>query len=1411
MININWNNIRPIGNSLNDGFEELVRQLAGRENIDGKYKFVPLGKPDAGVECFWILENGDEWGWQAKYFTASLSQTQWNEINDSVRTAIDKHPKLKKYIIALPIDPPDARLKKQKSLLQKWDDRVMEWGKWASNKGLTVDFEPWWSSDLISRLVKPENAGLTYRFFNKEEFTDEWCKEQTELSITELGKRYTPELNVKLEVSKIFDGIARDEKFDKQISALFDDFFTKDKQINIHDEELNTKGSEFKNKIHELYQLFLGCEFRGVENIPYTKVEILLDAISKLSEHLRDYYLKIEQEIQDKKKEYGYYQKYGSELHSLREFNHSLEMVRSFISSPTAKLSINPILLLDGEAGIGKSHLLADIVESRNLEDKPSLFFLGQDFPTTEDPWTQIFKRLHLKCSVDEFLGALNSKAESKRSRIILFVDALNEGQGKYFWSTNIKSFIRKIKKYQWLGLVLSVRTSYKKLIFPPDELPDDLIISYTHYGFRDVEYEATKLFFGAYKIQLPNVPLLHPEFQNPLFLKLFCEGLHKSGYAKIPDGVQGITSVIEFFIKSINLRLSRPERLEYPSSVNVVKKAIGLLISEKINKKLRYIPYEAAFLLVDNLLREFSTNKGLLDELISEGVLSKNLFWESDKNYEEGVYLAYERFEDHLTADFLLNNISDLEYAFSPKGELFHYVQDEHACYINKGLIEAFAIQLPEKTGKELYEYVVHIKDTYPIVEAFVQSLLWRRLDTTSEKSREYVNSSVFSYQGTYDLFWEIILSVTAIPNHYFNAYSLHRHLMKFSLADRDAGWTVYLKDKFPDDSAVTRLVDWAWSEQSKDYILDESIKLAATTLSWFQTSTHRELRDSATKALICLLMNKIYVLIDVLKEFKDVNDPYIYERLLAVAYGCSLRTKQKEVLPDLSHYIYHAIFDSDGEIYPHILLRDYARGVIEYTSYLGYDLNIDMNKVRPPYKSFLRKKFPTNEEIDKKYRFDYKSQDFKDYFWGQNDILSSMTTEYGRGTGGYGDFGRYVFQRALSRWNVDENALSNLAIQWIFEKYGYDVKKHGKFDREIGSGRWKKSESHERIGKKYQWLTFYEILAKVSDNFKKYDETSYRHKKLEPYEGPWNPYVRDIDPTLLIKNMGSFEKDESTNYWWINENYSNWDSSNDDWLKQADDLPDSCNLINVVDEKNEEWLVLEGYPRWLEPKALGNDKWSMPRKQMWYQIRSYLVKSKDYENLKNWAIHQDFIGRWMPEGPSRYEMFSREYYWSTAHEFFQREYFGGQKWKKVSEQRNNDTVIAKVMTTCESFTWEEELDYSKKETIRFLKPCVDIYEQMNLRYSDREGEFINQKNEVICFDPSVYYPCDSLLLIKKTPMMEYLNKNDLQIIWTILGEKNIAGGNSYLRKDMRWLEINGVYSLQKGVLDGKITAKSA
>ena len=134
MNDLSWSNIRAREGSQQAGFEEICAQLARSETPKGA-KFVRKGSPDAGVECFCVLEDGSEWGWQAKFFTSSPGSSQWKQLDKSVQKALDKHPRLSRYFVCMPIDPPDARRGNEKSMLDKWpEDRLIE-GPSAANVG----------------------------------------------------------------------------------------------------------------------------------------------------------------------------------------------------------------------------------------------------------------------------------------------------------------------------------------------------------------------------------------------------------------------------------------------------------------------------------------------------------------------------------------------------------------------------------------------------------------------------------------------------------------------------------------------------------------------------------------------------------------------------------------------------------------------------------------------------------------------------------------------------------------------------------------------------------------------------------------------------------------------------------------------------------------------------------------------------------------------------------------------------------------------------------------------------------------------------------------------------------------------------------------------------------------------------
>jgi len=167
MSNFHWTNLISLNSSQNDAFEELLCQLAKKEPIEHKKHFIKVGNPDGGVECYIILENGNEIGFQAKWFTSIPQETQWNQVEHSYKTALEKHPKMVTYYVAIPLDRADPRIDNQQWFMDKWNEKVEKWKKFALDTyGKQVEIVYWGRFEFIERLVKEKNTGLKKFFFN---------------------------------------------------------------------------------------------------------------------------------------------------------------------------------------------------------------------------------------------------------------------------------------------------------------------------------------------------------------------------------------------------------------------------------------------------------------------------------------------------------------------------------------------------------------------------------------------------------------------------------------------------------------------------------------------------------------------------------------------------------------------------------------------------------------------------------------------------------------------------------------------------------------------------------------------------------------------------------------------------------------------------------------------------------------------------------------------------------------------------------------------------------------------------------------------------------------------------------------------------------------------------------------------
>ena len=124
-----------------------------------------------------------------------------------------------------------------------------------------------------------------------------------------------------------------------------------------------------------------------------------------------------------------------------------LYLLDKFLNENPGSLYERPYLLVHGSWGMGKSHALASILEQRKEKNLKSLLFLGQTFTTDESPEQQILNILDLQNSFSDVLEGLNCLGAQSNQRVIIIIDAINEGNGKKIWTSHFANFVNKVSR----------------------------------------------------------------------------------------------------------------------------------------------------------------------------------------------------------------------------------------------------------------------------------------------------------------------------------------------------------------------------------------------------------------------------------------------------------------------------------------------------------------------------------------------------------------------------------------------------------------------------------------------------------------------------------------------------------------------------------------------------------------------------------------------------------------------------------------------------------------------------------------------------------------------------------------------------------------------------------------------------
>ena len=998
---IDFDKIRPDLGSQNAGFEELCAQLASLETKKGE-KFVRKGPgADAGLECFLINLVGFETGWQAKY--VKDWETAQPQINKSLKTALAKHPKLTVLVICVPFDLSDGRQSGKKSSLKKYEDWKQKKIESLKESGRSFEIKFCGASQLKAKLASDDaNArGKILYWFGSEYFSQSWFQEKFDLSKTALGPRYSPAYNIDLRIRKAFQTLVKDPIRLDSLRILAANLENEAKRVC---QTLMMPGAPRGSKklsktlIKNVMAVSKGIAIFLAEpsgNLPFEKWLQSIENLSVSVDEVFDKSGKTQKSATDEEGanylKLAYY--YASQLWQ------AYDSLRKALKSDYWTIINARAVLLFGEGGSGKSHLLADVVDYQITQGFPAILILGSQL-TDAEPWRQIATQLDISGSqkIDEVLGALDSMAQAKGINALICVDALNERHGNEIWPSRLATFLSVANPYPNIRVVVSCRTPDMPFIIP-EEISEDDLFKIEHLGFGDTYGQAAKRYIENRGILRLDAPRFSAEFDNPLFLTICCDELERRGEKVFPDNLDSLSELFEFYNQAAFGRVNK--RLKLNHKRRIPQKSLTDFTA-KSSQSYGYLPYDDATALFDKHLdSKGKIDDDLLNAFISEGILSSEPRRNPDGEYEYYVRFTFERYGDYLTAQNLLKihvADDDIAKATKPNSPLHSLIFGDKS-YMWATVIDSLAVLIPERYGIEILDLVKDPSDAICARQSFLSSLTTRRQDKFTKRTFELAKGM----RSETDMY-ELLVSLSAEPDNPFNAEWHQKQLLKLSMPERDESWSAYLMN-LPDyrDTAPINLTNWA-IENGLNPINDKRARLIAIQLVWFLTTSNREIRDRATKGLAAILAVRLELAIELIDMFVSVNDPYVSERLYAAIYGAALQKKDRPKLGDLASHVFDRVY-SAGRPPENLLLRDHTLNLLRFAaSNSAFDIDAASPSVFGPFESDSNIE-RVSDDIIATYVQAYGKNVFSD------SIVSSVME--------HGDFGEKILNPFVRYWS--------------------------------------------------------------------------------------------------------------------------------------------------------------------------------------------------------------------------------------------------------------------------------------------------------------------------------------------------------------------------------------------------------
>lgn len=501
-----------------------------------------------------------------------------------------------------------------------------------------------------------------------------------EENIENLGERYNKLINI---LTPLNDSLSTyfvnsNDKYKWLNSSKFsiEKLILKGVSLNTYNDDFIIFNKEVRNNVFSNIIIYL--------NNVIKKTDVLLESL-------------------DSKDDKNYY--------TINELNKQKDILLGIINN--FSVANKSLFVLKGKAGMGKTHTVTYFVKNEIEEyNKYSLLILGQHINQRSSIDSQIINNLNLNMTFDELLFALNEYGYKKDCTASIVIDGINEGLESYNWRNYINGIVQKISRYNFVKVLISIRSEYVDSCLPDELFNNDLVYTKEHQGFKENFTTIMTQVFDCYDLTMPVFPIIDHNFSNPLFVFTFCKMVKKLNKPLIIKKYDDFTQVYIDYINLVSTKLSALFHYEKDDEIlqNIIKTFINFILENKTN----YI-YKKDLL---KIITDSTNGYGIVanDYLIamkSEGLIYKDYAYvkngEKDDAYADVIRFSFERYEKILTATYLLdkyNDVETLESDINNENNIGEYFSTSRY-NIDFGLIQELFIIIQNRFKTEIYDII--------------------------------------------------------------------------------------------------------------------------------------------------------------------------------------------------------------------------------------------------------------------------------------------------------------------------------------------------------------------------------------------------------------------------------------------------------------------------------------------------------------------------------------------------------------------------------------------------------------------------------------------------------------------------------------------------------------------------------